>query len=330
MKMRSLVKNMALVVICSILLTPVLLYEFPFLIGADRSYTVMSGSMSPTIRPGDIIIVKETDPYNIKIGDVLTVESEFTYTHRVVERLDDGLFGLKGDANEEPDQNPVEASQIVGKVILVLPFNHLYTPYGFALMLITPASIFIGKQLHTIHQYTKRRSRRETMRLRRKKHSALDTSTALLALILTVNTSRIIAPHFIAGSSSYFSDAELASGFFHAGVWEITASVDIDPDTLNLDSQGEYVTVYAYVETEYDENNIIVESVTLDGVVQADWGEVNSSCLVVKFDRTSLIEYLIEEGYGDGDEVTLTLSGEFKDGVRFTGEDTIRVVNDEV
>ncbi len=217
MKITSLIKDSALTVVCLLLIIPILIYGFPFLVGADGSYTVMSGSMSPALRPGDLVIVKGEEPINL--GDMVTVKSgEFTYTHRVVEKLEGDMFRLKGDANEDPDPNLVEASQIIGKVVLVFPFSHLYTPYGFAAALLVPAALIIGKQVYTIHQSTKRRNRMETMRWRRKSHSALDTGTLLLALILTVSTTRIIAPHFISGSSSYFSDTEWATGFFHAGI----------------------------------------------------------------------------------------------------------------
>jgi len=324
MKITSLIKTTALTVICLLLVIPILIYGFPFLVGADGSYTVMSGSMSPALRPGDLLIVKGEEPVNL--GDMVTVESgEFTYTHRVVEKLEGDRFRLKGDANEDPDANLVEASQIIGKVILVFPFSHLYTPYGFAAALLVPAALIIGKQVYTIHQSTKRRNRRETMRWRRKSHSALDTGTLLLALILTVSTTRIIAPHFIGGSSSYFSDTEWATGFFRAGIWEVTASVDIDPDTLNLGSQGKWITVYAYIDTEYNEKDIIIGSVKLDDVIKAEWGEVQTDGrLMVKFDRASVIAHL--EGYGNGASVTLTVSGEFVDGVKFSGTDTIVVI----
>jgi signal peptidase len=326
MKVFSEIIEVSLAVICLLLVIPILIYGFPFLVGADDSYTVMSGSMSPALRPGDLVIVKGEEPINL--GDMVTVESgEFTYTHRVVEKLEGDLLRLKGDANEDPDANLVEASQIIGKVVLIFPFSHLYTPYGFASALLVPAALIIGKQAHTIHQHTKRRNRMETMRWRRKSHSALDTGTLLLALILTVSTTRIIAPHFIGGSSSYFSDTEWATGFFRAGIWEVTASVDIDPDTLNLDSQGKWITVYAYIDTEYNEKDIIIGSVKLDDVIKAEWGEVQADGrLMVKFDRASVISYLIDKGYGNGDKATLTVSGEFVDGVKFSGTDTIVVI----
>ena len=322
MKIYNLFKMVALTLAFLFLIIPILIYGFPFLVGADGSYTVMSGSMSPALRPGDLLIVKGEEPINL--GDTVTVESgEFTYTHRVVEKLEGDLFRLKGDANEDPDPSLVEASQIIGKVVLVFPFSHLYTPYGFAAALLVPATLIIGKQVYTIHQSTKRRNRMETMRWRRKSHSALNTGTLLLALILTVSTTRIIAPHFIGGSSSYFSDTEWATGSFRAGIWEVGATVDIDPDTLNLVSQGKWITVYAVIETVYDEKAIDVSTVKLNGVIKAEWGDVqDNGCLMVKFDRASVIE-LIPEGV---DEVTLTVSGEFTDGVRFTGSDTITII----
>jgi signal peptidase len=323
MKIHNLVKDSALAVVCLLLVIPILIYGFPFLVGADGSYTVMSGSMSPALSPGDLVIVKGEEPVNI--GDVVTVKSgEFVYTHRVVEKLEGDRFRLKGDANEDPDPGLVEASQIIGKVVLIFPFSHLYTPYGFASALLVPAALIIGKQVYTIHQSTKRRNRMETMRWRRKSHSALDTTTLLLALILIVSTTRIIAPHFISGSSSYFSDTEWATGFFRAGIWEVGALVDIKPDTLNLGSKGEWVTVYAVVDTKYDEKDIIIKSVMLDGVIQAEWGEVQADGrLMVKFDRALVITHL--GGYKDGAQVKLTVSGEFTYGVVFSGFDTITV-----
>ena len=323
MKMKRLAGTAVLTIVCLILVIPVFIYEFPFLVGAHSSYTVMSGSMSPALYPGDLVIVKYEAPVDIKVGDIVTVKSgEFTYTHRVFEKMEGDKFVLKGDANKGPDPSFVEASQIIGNVILVFPFNHLYTQYGFALALLAPALFIIRTQMSTIHQFTKKKNRRETMRWRRKNLSLIEPNTLLLILILSVSTTRIIAPSFISGSSSYFSDVEWSTGFFRAGIWHVDASADIKPDTLNLDSEGKWVTVYAEIETEYDEEDIDVSTVRLEGIL-ADWGKVNGSRLIAKFDRTQVIEYL--DGYSDGDEVGLTVSGKFNDGVSFSGVDTIVV-----
>lgn len=274
MKITSLIKTTALTVICLLLVIPIIIYGFPFLVGADSSYTVMSGSMSPALSPGDLVIVKGEEPVNV--GDMVTVESgEFTYTHRVVEKLEGDLFRLKGDANEDPDTNLVEASQIVGRVVLVFPFGYLYTPYGFALALLAPAALIVGKQVYTIHQSTKRRNRMETMGWRRKnrRSSMLDTTTLLLALILMVSTTRIIAPHFISGSSSYFSDTEWATGLFSAGIWVFPSTItcSVSPSNITL---GAKVTISGSIDPVHSAEVTIMYS--LDGV---SWSSITTETL---------------------------------------------------
>ena len=313
----------SLTAITLMLIIPIMIYQFPFLAGGDGSYTVMSGSMNPALSPGDLIIVKEGEV--IEVGDIVTVGSgEFTYTHRVIEVLDD-RFRLKGDANEDPDPALIEPSQIIGKVTIIFPFSHLYTPIGFSLMLLAPASLIIGSQMHRIHQFTERRNKKETMRWRRNRTSMLGTSTLLLALILTVSTTRIIAPHFISGSSSYFSDTEWATGFFGAGIWEIGANIDIKPDTLNLDSQGKWITVYAYIDTEYDASDIDITTIRLNDNILAERSDIQGECLMIKFDRIAVIKLIPE----NVEKVTLTVTGEFTDGVQFIGTDIIYLVDNQ-
>lgn len=82
------------------------------------TFEVQTGSMADTINPGDWIIVK-TDK-NIKLNDIVTyAQSGDFITHRVVETYND-TFVTKGDANNSKD-DPINKSQIVGKVIKILP-----------------------------------------------------------------------------------------------------------------------------------------------------------------------------------------------------------------
>jgi len=316
--------------ICIVLIVPILIYEFPWLVGADRAYTVTSGSMRPTIRPGDIIVVKAVQPSELAVGDVVTVESPLTYTHRIVEKraVEGGyLFTLKGDANEDADPGLVEASDVVGRVAFVFPFGHLYTFYGFLLGLAVPGGLVIGKEAYRVYSMTRRQSKRQQIAWRRNHHRIVDTVTLLLVLIVVINFSRIFSPLVLGGSSSFFSDQEDTQGCLGAGVWEVDASVEIDPDTLNIDSQGQWVV--AYVETEYDESDIDLGTVMLDGSIAASSAHIQEGCLAVKFDRSAIIKHLLDEGFGEGDTVEVEVSGKFTDGVRFVGRDTIRLVSSE-
>ncbi len=84
---------------------------------------VATGSMEPTIPTGAVIIVRETDPADVKIGDVITFYSpdptikDMPNTHRVTAISADGgapVFTTKGDAGFEADPYPVTADRLIG------------------------------------------------------------------------------------------------------------------------------------------------------------------------------------------------------------------------
>lgn len=93
-----------------------------------KFYDILTGSMSPTINPGSLIIVKEIDSNEIKEGDIITFKgsstSELT-THRVVKVIDKNNnieFQTKGDANDVLDPMLVDEGLLVGKVIFNIPY----------------------------------------------------------------------------------------------------------------------------------------------------------------------------------------------------------------
>lgn len=114
--------QIGLLVVAVLVLVPFLVYAFPELAGASESYVVLSGSMQPTLAPGDIIIVYEQDPASLEAGDIITYErgTATLVTHRIVavtQTEDEALaFETKGDNNEDADAELVKASALVGKV----------------------------------------------------------------------------------------------------------------------------------------------------------------------------------------------------------------------
>jgi signal peptidase len=173
-------ETMALATILTILLIPNIIYLLPFMVGADSSHIVVGSSMV-TLQSGDIIIVRKVDPGDIEIGDIVTVSfAGYTITHRVIEIIEAEvtLFKLKGEANEQPDASLYAESQLIGKVIIVFPFSHLYTPYGFALALVAPFALIISRL----------RSGRTPMR---------DESTLLLFAILALSAGLTISHYFV-------------------------------------------------------------------------------------------------------------------------------------
>ena len=93
-----------------------------------KFYDVLTGSMSPTIKPRSHIIVKEIDDSEVKEGDIITFKGTSTSnltTHRVVEVIEKNKnikFQTKGDANDVLDPMLVDEGLLVGKVILDIPY----------------------------------------------------------------------------------------------------------------------------------------------------------------------------------------------------------------
>ena len=81
-------------------------------------FEVATGSMSPTIEVGDIVIVKITK--EIEKNDIIIYKENNSYiAHRLIEKKDN-LLVAKGDANNSKDK-PIKYEDIMGKVILTVP-----------------------------------------------------------------------------------------------------------------------------------------------------------------------------------------------------------------
>lgn len=95
-------------------------------IGNFAFCNVLTGSMSPTIKPGSLIIIKEYTSNQAKVGDIVTFQGEKTdsiITHRIVEEKNNGEYYVtQGDANNTVDSFKVTEDMIVGKVIVTIPF----------------------------------------------------------------------------------------------------------------------------------------------------------------------------------------------------------------
>ena len=100
--------------------------SLPSIIGL-RTFTVLTGSMNPKIKPGDIVVIREVESNSIEVGDVITYYIDNMYvTHRVYEVINKGneiLFKTKGDANNTVDSEAISESQIIGKKLFRIPYG---------------------------------------------------------------------------------------------------------------------------------------------------------------------------------------------------------------
>ncbi len=123
------------------------------------SAVVLTGSMSETIEPNDMIITKSQKSYSV--GDIIMYEgNSTTVTHRIIEITDNGYL-TKGDANNTDDGTPIQKEKVVGKVIVTIPkigslISFFTTPLG---MLILVLVLFLAIELPSI---VNRRKKGET------------------------------------------------------------------------------------------------------------------------------------------------------------------------
>jgi signal peptidase len=132
---------------------------------------VKSGSMEPAIMTGGVVLIRGVDSYGI--NDVITFASagaDIPTTHRIIgSEVRDGatFFITKGDANEEPDVEPIAATSIIGKVLFDLPFmgfvlDFARQPLGFGLLVGIPALLIIIDEFDKIYRSLRGAKKKKT------------------------------------------------------------------------------------------------------------------------------------------------------------------------
>ena len=89
-----------------------------------QAYNIISGSMEPEIPVGSLVYVEPAQPAEVREGEIIVFYSGGSaVTHRVVQnRLVEGEFVTKGDANQQEDLTPISYASLVGRVKYHIPF----------------------------------------------------------------------------------------------------------------------------------------------------------------------------------------------------------------
>lgn len=164
-KRKSSLPNVVGILLC-VLFIPIIIVNLILIVGTYTSpeempgvfgvkpVIVLSGSMEPEIRVGDLIFLHGADPQSLAVGDVICyLSSGKAITHRITEIAvgEDGQprYITKGDANNARDRLAVAADQIqgiwrggrVGGLGSVMMF--MQTPAGLALFIMCPLLLFL-------------------------------------------------------------------------------------------------------------------------------------------------------------------------------------------
>src|SRR4051794_25211857 len=71
-----------------------------------RTVSLTSGSMTPALHVGDLVIARPSSGQRVKLGTVAVFKDpagDGLITHRIVARNPDGTYVTKGDANQVAD-----------------------------------------------------------------------------------------------------------------------------------------------------------------------------------------------------------------------------------
>ncbi|WP_022873455.1 signal peptidase I [Nesterenkonia alba] len=111
-----------------------------------------TGSMIPTINPGDIAVVQEIPATEVEVGDILTVDrpGELPVTHRVIDIAegdspDERIIRMQGDGNDTEDPHPYTITEarvaLFSVPHLARPINQLNNPYVIASITLVVAAL---------------------------------------------------------------------------------------------------------------------------------------------------------------------------------------------
>ena len=157
----SLLSIILLVNICIMVQTKLRPNQVPSIFGY-KPCVVLSGSMETKINVGDLVIVKEVDAKNIKVGDIIAFRNSdnTVTTHRIIDTTNNGCFITKGDNNNVQDDGVVCDNSIEGKYVrkyskLGNVIMFIQKPLGFVVLLLSLFIICMFIYLLSTHGFNK-------------------------------------------------------------------------------------------------------------------------------------------------------------------------------
>ncbi len=142
-----------------------------------KIYSIVTGSMEPKYKIGDVILVKEVDFTSLKVGDVIAylgMENDLkdkVITHQIEAILHEGdksIFYTKGIASNVTDP-PVYEEQIYGKVvckflILSLIRKMINSVWGFLFVILLPLVVLFIFEFKEVKMLFKIKKRAENIK----------------------------------------------------------------------------------------------------------------------------------------------------------------------
>ncbi len=125
-------RKKVIITIIYIILIPLLIYNVTLIIKSIlkpnktpdffgyKTYVIVSGSMEPSLKIGDIVIVKKVSENELNVDDIISFrQGQNVVTHRISQirnEYGEKVYITKGDNNNTEDSGNIDYSYIEGKV----------------------------------------------------------------------------------------------------------------------------------------------------------------------------------------------------------------------
>ena len=141
-------------------------------IGKTMPLIVLTDSMYPEIKSGDVIVCREVDPEDIEVGDVISFydpagNGTSVVTHKVIEIIEeDGerLFRTRGTNNNTDDRLPVHEDKVIAEYTgtrIPAAGNiaiFMQSTAGLIVCVIVPIVLFVGYDVLRRRLYEKNKA----------------------------------------------------------------------------------------------------------------------------------------------------------------------------
>lgn len=135
--------------------------------GMMQVLVVLSGSMQPTLAAGDVVVIIDTPVEQLVVDDVITYQSPENpgrlMTHRITSIQTEAggwVCQTKGDANEHPDNYKVSADNVVGRMVVSVPYLGTVAQVsrsvvGYVLLVLIPGVLVVCSEIRNIYKKQK-------------------------------------------------------------------------------------------------------------------------------------------------------------------------------
>ncbi len=204
--------------------------------GIYKLYTVRSGSMEPAIKTGSMAIVKPMTEY--KTGDIITFniygDEDSVTTHRIFS-INGNTIKTKGDANETVDVAQIKKENIIGKVIISIPFigypiGYAKTLPGLIILIIIPATIIVWEEIKKLKsEWNKTKKEEAKKNILFKKQSKIkniprkDKTEYPFTKIITIFVSIVCLATI--SNQAYYNDQEFSKSSISSANWKTSCLV---------------------------------------------------------------------------------------------------------